>query len=195
MTKDYRELVVAGSFALVKGFLLGFRCGSGREFSYFFHHKSGIRRDTLTELVKDVLELDNYVHLCLEEDVVESFKEAVAKAGPVVGIEVRKERRIKEARFDFSFRINNRRAADKIKETLNNLPQGVKIEGYEPQELTHKNEEKATAGYAPIHAYDFKGSGVVRGDFGGIMELFLKIKRMPESELMLMGDIVLNFEN
>jgi hypothetical protein len=194
MPKGYRELVVAGSFALVKGFLLGFRCGTGKEFSYFFHRKSGIRRDTLAELVKDVLELDNYVHLCLEEDIVESFKEAVAKAGPVVGIEIRNVRPIKEARFDFSFRINNREAADKIKDMLNNLPQGVKIEGYEPQELTHEKGGKVIGGYAPFHAYGFKGSGVVRGDFGGVMELFLRVKRMPESELMLLGDIVLNFE-
>ena len=71
MQEKFTELVVSGSFALVKGFLLGFKGGSETDFCYFFHRKSGIRRDTLVELLKEVLDLDNYVHLCLEDKVVQ----------------------------------------------------------------------------------------------------------------------------
>ena len=84
MEKAYTELVIAGPFALVKGFLMGFRCGIETEFNYFFHRKCGIRRDTLAELVKEALDMDNYVHLCLENDVLDRFREAVEKAQPVV---------------------------------------------------------------------------------------------------------------
>jgi len=195
MQEDYTELVVEGSFALVKGFLIGFRYGSGNEFNYFFHHKSGIRRDTLAELLKEILDMDNYVHLCLEKNIVDIFKQAVLKAKPLIGIDVKKERQIKEARFNFSFSINNREAAERIKEMLNKLPPGVELEDYQPQEESHPEGEGGTGGYAPLHPYSFKSDGTVKGNFGAVMELFLKAKRMPESELMFLSEIVLGFED
>ena len=193
MEKAYTELVVAGPFALVKGFLMGFRCGSDREFSYFFHRKSGIRRDTLAELVKEVLEMDNYVHLCLENDVLDTFRKAVEKNRTSIGLEIKNERPIKEARFDFSFNISNRDAAGNIKRLLSDLGPDVKLEGYEPQEETHPEGESKIGGYAPLHSYTFKGCGRISGDFGAVMELFLKAKRMPESDLMLLSEITLDF--
>jgi len=194
MEKAYTELIIAGPFALVKGFLMGFRCGIDREFSYFFHRKSGIRRDTLAELVKEALEMDNYVHLCLENDVLDMFRRAVEKTRPLIGVEIKNERQIKQARFEFSFNISNRQAAEGVKQILNNLTPDVKLEEYEPQEETHPEEEKSKiGGYAPLHPYTFKGCGRVSGDFGAVMELFLKAKRMPESELMLLSEITLDF--
>ena len=193
MEKAYTELVIAGPFALVKGFLMGFRYGSETEFGYFFHRKSGIRRDTLAELVKEALEMDNYVHLCLENDVLKRFRKAVGKTRPAIGLEIKNERLIKEAHFDFSFNISNREAAKNVKQILENLPPGVKLEGYEPQEETHPEGESKIGGYAPLHPYTFKGSGRISGDFGAVMELFLKAKRMPESGLVLLSEIALSF--
>jgi hypothetical protein len=193
MEKAYTELVVAGPFALVKGFLMGFRCGMETEFNYFFHRKSGIRRDTLAELVKEALDMDNYVHLCLKNDVLDRFRNAVEKTRPLIGVEIKNERQIKQARFEFSFNISNRQAAGGVKQILSNLPQGVKLEEYEPQEETHPEGESKIGGYAPLHPYTFKGCGRVCGDFGAVMELFLKAKRMPESDLVLLSEITLDF--
>jgi len=194
MEKAYTELVIAGPFALVKGFLMGFRCGMGTEFGYFFHRKSGIRRDTLAELVKEVLDMDNYVHLCLENDVLDRFRKAVEKTRPLIGIEIKNERQIKQARFDFSFNISNIQAAERVKQILSNLPPEVKLEEYKPLEKTHPEEEKSKiGGYAPLHPYTFKGCGRVVGDFCAVMDLFLKAKRMPESDLVLLSEITLDF--
>ena len=194
MQAKFSELVVSGSFALVKGFLLGFKGGSETDFSYFFHRKSGIRRDTLAELLKEVLDLDNYVHLCLEDRVVPDFKRAVAEAEPLVGIKIKNERPIKEARFDFSFIIKNREAAEKVKQVLAELPEGVELLDYEPVEETH-GDKSAIGGYAPGSSYQFKGCGTARGEFGGVIELFLTAKRMPEGQLVLLSDMILGFGN
>ena len=194
MQAKFTELVVSGSFALVKGFLLGFKGGSEADFDYFFHRKSGIRRDTLAELLKEVLDLDNYVHLCLEDTVVPAFKRAVAEAEPLVGIRIKNERPVKEARFDFSFVIKNREAAEKVKQVLAELPEGVELLDYEPVEETH-DDKTGIGGYAPEFPYQFKGSGTVRGEFGGVIELFLTAKRMPEGQLVLLNDIALGFED
>ncbi len=194
MQAKFTELVVSGSFALVKGFLLGFKGGTGTDFSYFFHRKSGIRRDTLAELLKEVLDLDNYVHLCLDDKVVPDFKRAVAEAEPLVGIKIKNQRPITGARFDFSFSINNREAAEKVKEVLADLPEGLELLGYEPVEEIHE-ENAAIGGYAPQHTYRFKGNGTLLGDFGGVMEMFLRAKRMPEGQLVLLSDLILEFED
>ena len=196
MSSAYSELVISGPFALVKGFLLGYRSGSGIDFGYFFHRKAGIRRDTLAELVKEALDLDNFVHLCLERTAVEGFKKAVKNGGGTVGIQVTKERKIKAARFDFSFNVNNRELADEVKKDLDHLPEGVHLEDYEPEERREKSrEEETTAGYAPLHKYTFRGHGTVAGDFDGVMKLYVKTRRGPDREAILAGDISLDFED
>lgn len=195
MSALYRELVISGSFALVKGFLRGYRHGAGLEFGYFFHGRSGIRRETLAELLKEALELDSYVHVCMQGDAVEGFKRAVREAGSAVGIQVKEERAITGARFDFSFSINNRQAAADVKAVLSDLPPGVRLDGYEPVEREESVAESgSTAGYAPLHEYTFRGHGRVVGDFPGVMELYLKAKRLPGQEVLLMGEMRLEFK-
>ncbi|MEA2062458.1 MAG: hypothetical protein U9P14_02065 [Gemmatimonadota bacterium] len=191
MQAQYTELVISGTFAMVKGFLLGYRCGTGEEFGCFFHRKSGIRRDTLAEMLRDVLELDNLVHLCLEQKAAAGFKRALEKVEPLVGMQIKQERLIREAKFNFSFVINNRQAASEVKEVLSGLPESVELVDYDESES--KDERAVVGGYAPRHSYTFKGQGTLEGEFEGVMELYLRVKRMPGSELMLMGDIVLGF--
>ena len=193
MSKDFTELVIDGNFDLVKGFLLGFKCGTDSEFEYFFHHKSGIRRDPLAGLIKGVLSLDTAAHLCLESAALDQFRKAVEKSRPIIGLEIEKEQPIKEAYFNFSFSISNREAAGRLKAILGAIPPDLTLEEYEPREEEHGGKSSRTGGYAPLHAYTFKGDGTARGNFGAVMELFLKIKRMPESELVLVSEIVLGF--
>lgn len=193
MSKKFTELVIDGTFDLVKGFLLGFKCGTDTDFDYFFHQRSGIRRDTLAKLLKEVLALDNTVHLCLENAVLDRFRQAIDKSKHIVGLEIKKERPIKEAQFNFSFSISNREAAKRVKTILGGIPPDLALEEYEPREEEQKGKSSQTGGYAPLHAYTFKGNGTARGNFGSVMELFLKIKRMPENELVLVGDIILGF--
>jgi hypothetical protein len=194
MAASFKELVIGGQFALVKGFLVGYRFGTGKEFKYFFHRKSGIRRDTLSELVKEVLELDNHVHVCIEQDAVDGFRAAVGKASPVLGLALKAERSIQGAHFDFSFKINNRQVADDVKKALGSLPAAVEIRDYKPVEKEDKTvRDGGTAGYAPLHEYTFGGQGVVAGDFDGVMEVFLRLKRLPDSGVVLVNDIGLEF--
>jgi len=193
MGKSFSELVIAGPFELVKGFLIGFRCGAGEEFGYFFHHKSGIRRDTLSETLKGIFAIEYHVHLCLEDSVLERFQQAVEKAGSQIGLKIVNAKPIKAARFDFSFTINNRKAAQNVRKLLDHPAEGVSLEDYRPLEEEHAEHEKVVGGYAPLHPYSFKGSGTAHGGFGPVMELFLAVHRIPESELVLTGEIALEF--
>ena len=66
MEKTFSEIVIEGPFILVKGFLIGFRSAMD-PFDYFFHRKAGIRRETLRDVMVDLFELENLVHVCVEE--------------------------------------------------------------------------------------------------------------------------------
>ena len=48
-------------------------------------------------------------------------------------------------------------------------------------------------GYAPLHEFTSRGKGIVEGEFGGVIELFLKIKRSDLSESIICSDIDLIF--
>lgn len=197
MSTRFKELVISGPFGLVKGFLLGYRAGSGGDFRYFFHRKSGIRRDTLAELVKEVLEVENYVHVCLEESAVKGFQGAVEVYRESLGLEVSQVRAIKGASFGFSFNLNNRGLAEQVKKALDALPDGVHLKDYAPEEKGSSKDktDEATGGYAPLHEYTFRGQGVAEGDFDGVMDLFLRARRMPQSNVLLLGEMSLEFEN
>ncbi len=191
MSTRFKELVISGSFGLVKGFLLGYRSGRGTDFRYFFHRKSGIRRDTLGELVKEVFDMENLVHVCIEESEAGGFKNAVTQNSAAVGMEVKKEREIKGARFDFSFSVSDRDFAARLKQALLDLPPGVAIEGYHPEE----KENKSVRAYGTLADYTFVGQGTIAGEFDGVMDFFLRIKRTPEGQKVLISDMALEFED
>ena len=48
-------------------------------------------------------------------------------------------------------------------------------------------------GYAPLHEFSARGKGVVEGEFGAVIELFLKIKRSDLSESIICSDVDLIF--
>ena len=89
MVKSFSEIVIEGHFGLVKGFLMGFLYGGEKEFSYFFHRKSGIRRETFKDLLKELFEFENYVHLCIENSKVSKFNKAIEKSHDKIGLQVR----------------------------------------------------------------------------------------------------------
>ena len=101
MAKGFSELVIEGPFGLVKGFLMGFIYGSGKEYNYFFHRKEGIRRETFKEILKELFEYENYVHVCLENEAVAKFSEAIDYAHEKIGLSV------KSAYFSFSYELFN----------------------------------------------------------------------------------------
>jgi hypothetical protein len=194
MSKTYSELIIEGRFTLVKGFLVGFICGVEPEAKYFFHQKSNIiKRDTLMGLVKELFEVEDYVYLCLEDNVVERFKNAVEIATPKIGISIKEIKKIKDAEFKFSFAIFNEENAKECKNIFSNLPEGINLIDFSPVEKVDKD--------APVisyrkerHPYSYKGSGIVRGDFGNMVELFLKCKRSVFSQFVECEEIMLNFE-
>jgi len=193
MSKKYSEIIVEGSFMLAKGFLLGFLSTQQGQGQYFFHRKSGIRRETFRELLKDFFELDNHVHVCLEQPLVEKFKTASSLYTEITGNKIISEKEIETAAFSFSYEFFNQDLAKQAKDILNNLPEDVSLTDYFPFE-EHAAEGHGIEAYAPLHEFTTRARGKLSGDFEGVMNIYLQIKKSKLCESIICDEVVLNFE-
>ncbi|HID39216.1 MAG TPA: hypothetical protein EYP36_06850 [Calditrichaeota bacterium] len=193
MSRTFHEIVMEGPFLLVKGFLLGFLAGVKPDGRYFFHRRAGIRRDTFREFIKELFELENYQHLCLQSDLVDRFKEATKLYSKVTGLDIKSVKKIKSARFSFAYELFNEELSKKAKQILESLPDTVKVIDYHPLEIKEE-EGKGLESYAPLHDFTARGKGTVTGDFEGVIDLFLKIKRSEFADFVVLTDVKLELE-
>lgn len=189
----YSEVVIQGPFMLVKGFLLGFLSQTKADSKYFFHRKAGIRRETFKELLKELFELEDHVHVCLESALVEPFSKALELYTKITGNEIKSVKPVSGGWFNFSFEVYNKEIAADIRAIFETLPDGVSLEDYFPTEEQDVSASGAE-GYAPLHEYVFRARGKVKGDFEGVMDLFLKIKRGELSDAIVCSEVHLEFE-
>jgi hypothetical protein len=194
MQHSFSELVMSGSFSVIKGFLLGFLSHHAPSAQYFFYQKSGIiRHDSLAGHLKDFLEIEQRVYLCLEDEVYHAFEASVEWAGQKIGIGILERKPIASADLDFSFIIYNREIAEACQKVFTDIPPGVTLHGFSPEEeIDEKAPEISFTGSA--HPYCYKGQGTLSGAFSGIVELFLRSKRSRCSDFIDCGKIQLHFE-
>ncbi len=193
MASKYSELIIKAPFLFVKGFLMGYMHGRNEFFDYFFHRKSGIRRETLGEMVKEFLALDCYTDLCMPNRVVKDFVTAIEEIEPRMGITVERQREIESASFLFRFKLYDRKSAGIARELFGELPAGVNLTDYQPVEEVDE-ELRGVRGTGVVHPYKFQGDGKAGGDFEGVLNFFLTIKRSSLAELILCSDIKLHFK-
>ena len=193
MNTTFSELVITGNFTLVKGFLMGFLCARNVDAKYFFHHKSGsIRRDTFTGLIRQLLEFESDVYMCLETSEVQDFKAAVEKAYPKIGLTIKQIREIKDAEFDCELEIFNEEDGRMCRNIFEKARENVNLDNFKEEEIFDK-----MAANSPLHrahAYTYMGKGKVRGDFENVVETFLRLKRSPFSDFVKCDEVILNFK-
>lgn len=193
MNQSFFEVVLEGNFMLVRGFVIGFLSAKKTTGLFFFHRKAGIRRETLKEFLREFFEMENHVHFCIESDLIGDFKKAAEYYEKQTGMKIQSVKQIKGATFSFAYEFFNEELSQKAKELLSSLPDGLEIKNYAPIENKDDEGIGMEGGYAPLHEFTSKGKGVIEGDFGGVIELFLKIKRSDLSESIICSDVDLLF--
>ena len=193
MARKFSEIVIEGPFMLVKGFLLGFLSCKKPDGKYFFHRKANIRRETLKEFVKELFELENYVHLCMENDLIEPFKQSLELYTKVTGYGIQSVKAIKGAHFSFAAELFEKDLAVNFRQIIENLPEGVKLINYRPSE-EFERDAKGIESYAPLHEYVFRAKGEIEGEFEGVVDTYMKIKRSDLSEFIICSEIKLQTE-
>ncbi|MHB2154720.1 hypothetical protein ACX8XN_10020 [Calditrichota bacterium GD2] len=190
MERKFSEIVIEGPFMMVKGFLLGFLACKKPEGKYFFHRKENIRRETLKEFVKELFELENYVHLCLEDELIEPFKQAIELYTQKTGYVIKSIKPIKGASFSFAAEIFEKELGNSFKQIVDHLPKGVSLKNYTPSEIIEQ-DAKGFEKYAPLHEYIFRAKGEIEGDFEGVIDTYMKIKRSDLNNFVICSEIKL----
>jgi len=97
MKQSFYEVVLEGNFMLVRGFLIGFLSAKKPSGLFFFHRKSGIRRETLKEFLREFFEMENHVHFCIESDLIEDFRKATDYYEKQTAMKIQSVKEIKKA--------------------------------------------------------------------------------------------------
>lgn len=161
---------------------------------YFFHRKAGIKRETLKDVIVELFELENLVHLCLEDRAIPQFQKALERVNPIIDLKIRSIRKIKQAEFKFSFEVYTQEMADEIRKLEKEVPEGVSLVDYQPVEEKLKENEKLSA-YSFQHRYTFRGKGMLKGDFEGVINFYLHCNRSKAKEFILTDDVKLYFND
>ncbi len=193
MARLFSEVVITAPFLMTKGFLMGYMQGRNKEFPYFFHRKHGIRHEGIGDLMREFLHSTCRTHVCLPDDEIDGFEAALGNVEEKIGAQIESRKLIKSAEFSFSFHLYDESKTASCKELFHSLPDGVRLEDFSPVEL-RGDSLVGVAEFSKIHQYCYEGSGTAGGDFEGVMNFFLKIKRHDLSAVILCSDIHLHFE-
>jgi hypothetical protein len=167
MSHSFSEIVIEGPFMLVKGFLVGFLSAAKPDGKYFFHRKAGIHRETLKGFL---------------------FIESVKLYTKITGMKIQSVKPINSASFSFAYELYNEDIAAKAKKLISNISEGVKVVDYLPVEQKDISGEGVEA-YAPLHEFTSRAKGTITGNFEGVIDLYLKIKRGDLSESIICSEV------
>jgi hypothetical protein len=160
----YHEIVFEGSLPVVRAFLMGLYLGKGWAVPFLcsddhgIHGESGghkvLEKIKLTKALTYVLVIDRHVPV---------IAEAAHAAQTTLGLAVRRDRAVREAEFDYTFAVFDRRGAAKLRALLAQSGPDLVRTVLEEREATDP-KGKGVEIYTPEHEYSFKGAGTVRGE-------------------------------
>jgi hypothetical protein len=183
MATKYHEIIVRGNDKLLKGFVRGFQIGRSIKGGLWYCGDHPIA----TAHLKEILTLrGDHIHLVCTGSVRHRFIAAVNQAADL-GFETLSDRRIARTHFEFGFETFSRETASAIKKLLDELPPGLALRDYEPQE-TFDATARGVELYSPVHEYEFRGKGRITGDFESLLSFQ---KTLSANEFFETADIVI----
>lgn len=177
---EYHELVIAGNYGIVKGFVTGFLRGRGFSTEAVFSQESSIRGAGLRELVKTWTGMQEHLaHVIVAGEIAGELAQEVANCQPSLHLEVLSDRRIKSATFKFHYKIYARVYGEEVKGIFADVPKTVKINYEHAPRENLRADGKGIEMYAPEHEYELSAEGTATGSFDDIFPFFRKVEEHP----------------
>jgi hypothetical protein len=191
MRKKYYEIVIEGPFDLIKGFIIGFFEGRKIGGAIIFEREHHVKReDGLEHLLRAIHVEEDRVHILMSERTFRMLDQALNNRKHGVPLKIVSKKEIVRAHFDFTYAAYAKRFGDELKNLFGKLPQGVRLEGYQPDEIERETKD-STAGYAPLHKYEIKAKGRVSGPAKGVIDFY---DRLEHNKLIELEEIELEFQ-
>ena len=183
----YYEIIIKGDDELARAYVEGYFLGRGIKHGYEFGEDEALDLSHMRDLIKYH---GSVLHMICESSLRGDLKRAVRQAPEDYEFEIVETRLIQRASFRFKFFTANRRVAGQIKRIISTLPEGVRTTDYDPKEIVDPSARGAEV-YAPTHAYEFKGKGVIEGTPDAVYDVHA---RMEDHQHVTVNDIVLVFK-
>ena len=176
MQKKWYEIVIEGSFDLIKGVIIGFFEGRKIAGAIIFEREHHVKReDGLEHLLRAIHAEEDRVHIVMSERTFRILDQALNNRKHEVSLKVVSEKEIVRAHFNFTYAAYAKRFGEELKNLFGKLPEGVRLEGYQPEEIERETKD-STAGYAPLHKYEIKAKGRVTGPAKGVIDFYDRLE-------------------
>jgi hypothetical protein len=186
MAAVYYELLVKGNEDKIFAYLSGYLAGKKIKEGVIFCDECPFRIHELRELIRYHGEI---AHIVCRAGLKHTILSALRSAPTAYSFEVKRERKISGASFEFKFETFSKKVAGGLKRTFSQIPSGLKLPGFEPKETI----DPRAAGiemYAPAHDYRYSGKGKITGDVETILDFY---RRLSRSEFIQMEEIELEY--
>jgi hypothetical protein len=191
MGKKYYEIVIEGSFDLIKGFIIGFFEGRKITGAIIFEREHHVKREEeLEHLLRAIHIEEDRVHMIMGKRTFRILDQALKNRKHEIPLKVVSEKEIVRAHFNFSYAAYAEEFGNELKELFSKLPEGARLEGYQPEEIERETKD-STAGYAPLHKYELKAQGRVSGPAEGVIDFY---DRLEHNSLIELEKIELEFQ-
>jgi len=191
MRKKWYEIVIEGSFDLIKGFVIGFFEGRKIGGAIIFEREHHVKReDGLEHLLRAIHIEEDRVHILMSERTFRMLDQALNNRKHGVPLKIVSKKEIVRVHFNFTYAAYAKRFGDELKNLFGKMPQGVRLEGYQPEEIERETKD-STAGYAPLHKYEIKAKGRVSGPAKGVIDFY---DRLEHNKLIELEEIELEFQ-
>jgi len=191
MRKKWYEIVIEGSFDLIKGFVIGFFEGRKIGGAIIFEREHHVKReDGLEHLLRAIHIEEDRVHILMSERTFRMLDQALNNRKHGVPLKIVSKKEIVRVHFNFTYAAYAKRFGDELKNLFGKMPQGVRLEGYQPEEIERETKD-STAGYAPLHKYEIKAKGRVSGPAKGVIDFY---DRLEHNALIELEEIELEFQ-
>lgn len=160
------EVVLEGPRDIARAFVWGFIRGRGGKHPVVDLEHEDFNCETLRERLADILRPGHSIsHLLVAAENSRDVREAVADLeAQGVSAKVLEERKIREARFEYSVQVYAPELAERVRDLFDSPPTGVQVTPEKEFEEKLDEKEVGTGLYAPVHAYQFLGRGTVHGE-------------------------------
>jgi hypothetical protein len=184
MIKKYCEVVLEGSFDLIKGFVLGYLEGSGIKGEAIFEAEHHIENESkFGQLLRFIGAKGDRTNLLVGSGLHDLLREAIEKRNLQNDLKIVSAREITEATFEFSYHAYSRKLGEELKTLFGSLPPGVRIEkGRGPKETVNP-EGKGVEAYAPLHEYEIEAKGEIHGPVKEVINLYGEAEHKDMVEL------------
>jgi len=184
MSKDYYEVVVEGRPEYVNGFVHGLIAGRGGAGDAFFGEDFEIDEERPLEILGRLVGLrEEHTVLVVEETVLGLLKETIGGGRREKVMKLVATQKIREASFTYSFATFSRETGAALDKLLTSIPPGVFAEPPYAPEHRETPEGQGVEAYTPLHDYELKAAGRIRGECGGVCRCYELLKRHEVVEL------------